>query len=402
MEVQPLPPHPSLEHYKKQAKTLLKSLGARDPAALERLHENHPQFRRRTPEDRARVQLQLSDAQLVIAREHDFASWPKFRAAVEALARGNSSISRFEQAADAIVDGDIATLESLLGEDPTLITARSERRHRATLLHYAGSNGIEGYRQKAPQNLVEIARLLLARGAEVDAVADMYGNNDTTFTLTATSIHPAEAGVLVPLLELLLAHGASVNGPPNAFPIVTACLANGRPQGAHFCASHGANLDLESAAGIGALDRVRSYFAPDGSLLPTATVRQRNAGFMWACEYGQDPVVEFLLDHGVDVMTDVGGMTGPHWAVTGWNDSTLKILLGRGAKLEARNRYGGTLLSNAVWAVFHSHPVHRWPREQADYLPMIARLLAAGANPHSVGRPTGNGQIDQLLERYER
>jgi ankyrin repeat protein len=402
MDVQPLPPHPSLAHYKKQAKTLLKALAARDQGALERLRENHPQFRKRTPQELAAVRLQLADAQLVIAREHDFASWPKFHAAVEALARGNSPISRFEQAADAIVDGDIATLQRLLDQDPALITARSERRHRATLLHYVGSNGIEGYRQKAPQNLVEITRLLLARGAEVDAVADMYGDNDTAFTLAATSIHPAEAGVLLPLLELLLAHGASVNGPPNAFPIVPACLANGRPQGAHFCATHGADLDLEGAAGIGDLDRVRSHFALDGTLLPTATVRQRNAGFMWACEYGQDPVVEFLLDHGVDVMTDVGGMTGPHWAVTGWNDSTLEILLARGANLEAKNGYGGTLLSNAVWAVFHSHPVHRWPRAQADYLPMIERLLAEGANPNSVGRPTGNGQIDQLLERYER
>ena len=47
--------------------------------------------------------------------------------------------------------------------------------YAATLLHYVGANGVEGYRQQSPPNAVAIARLLLDAGAEVDAFAGMYG-----------------------------------------------------------------------------------------------------------------------------------------------------------------------------------------------------------------------------------
>ena len=70
---------------------------------------------------------------------------------------------RFEEAADAVVEGDIATLEHLLDEDPSLIHARSTREHRCTLLHYVGANGFESFRQKSPPNAVEVAELLLRR-----------------------------------------------------------------------------------------------------------------------------------------------------------------------------------------------------------------------------------------------
>src|SRR5690349_9994223 len=73
----------------------------------------------------------------------------------------------FEGAADAIVNGDVATLVRLLDEEPQLIHQRSTREHRCTLLHYVGANGVEGYRQKSPPNAVELAELLLERGAEV-------------------------------------------------------------------------------------------------------------------------------------------------------------------------------------------------------------------------------------------
>ena len=46
---------------------------------------------------------------------------------------------------------------------------------RATLLHYVAANGVEGYRQLTPPNAVAIADALLDAGADVDALADMYG-----------------------------------------------------------------------------------------------------------------------------------------------------------------------------------------------------------------------------------
>ena len=71
----------------------------------------------------------LADAQFVIARSHGFMSWPRLVKHLEGLTRTSSSVSRFEAAADAIVAGDVATLNRLLGEDPTLIHARSTREH---------------------------------------------------------------------------------------------------------------------------------------------------------------------------------------------------------------------------------------------------------------------------------
>jgi hypothetical protein len=56
-----LPPHPNLDHLKKQAKELLHDLKQRNPA------------------------LKLADAQHMIARGYGFASWPKLKAHVELL-----------------------------------------------------------------------------------------------------------------------------------------------------------------------------------------------------------------------------------------------------------------------------------------------------------------------------
>jgi len=52
------------------------------------------------------------------------------------------------------------------------------------------ANGVENYRQKTPANIVEITKLLLDAGAEVDAEADMYGVPCTTLGLAMTASIP--------------------------------------------------------------------------------------------------------------------------------------------------------------------------------------------------------------------
>jgi hypothetical protein len=66
------PPRPSLEFERKEAKALLRRLRAGDAEALARALERHPNIDALTPEG-----IRLADAQLVIAREYGFASWPK-------------------------------------------------------------------------------------------------------------------------------------------------------------------------------------------------------------------------------------------------------------------------------------------------------------------------------------
>jgi len=59
-----LPPHPNLDHLKKQAKDVLHKMKQENFAA------------------------KLADAQFAIAREYGFASWPKLKAYVESLSAG--------------------------------------------------------------------------------------------------------------------------------------------------------------------------------------------------------------------------------------------------------------------------------------------------------------------------
>jgi hypothetical protein len=68
--LRPLPPRPSLEFEHKEAKSLLRRLKAGDNEALERAREQHPGIK-------APSAIRLADAQLVIAREYGFASWPR-------------------------------------------------------------------------------------------------------------------------------------------------------------------------------------------------------------------------------------------------------------------------------------------------------------------------------------
>jgi ankyrin repeat protein len=417
----PLPSHPNLEQYRKLAKELVKACKASDaasvgawaakwiealvrssglqiapgqPVSIEGWVRQVENFAR---SKMARASCRLADAQFIIARSHGFESWPKFVKHIEAIEQALSPVSRFEASADAIVEGDIAILERLLREDPELVRARSEREHRATLLHYVSANGVEGYRQKTPKNAVEIAKLLLKAGAEVDAEADVYGGGATTLRLVATSIHPERAGVQEELMEILLDHGALINHPQaagNEESAVNGCLANDRPGAAEFLAARGAKLDLEGAAGVGRLDVVKSFFNDDGRLKPGAMEKQMRAGFIWACEYGRRDVVEFLVDKGVDLRVGENtGQTGLHLAAHRGQLEIIKLLVKLGAPLEAKNAYGGTVLGQATWSVVHGDPA-------IDRVPVIEALLAAGARIEEADYPTGNAAVDEVLRRY--
>jgi ankyrin repeat protein len=272
------------------------------------------------------------------------------------VSRANSAVDHFEKAVDAIITGDKTTLADLLRKYPALIHARSTRRHQATLLHYVGANGVEDYRQKTPPNIVEITNLLLDSGADVNATADLYGGS-TTLSLVATSVHPERSRVQNALLQILLDHGAIIDAPNSPTLLVNVCLANGRANAAEFLANHGAKLDLEAAAGLGRLNAVKAFFDESGTLASTTsgTQMQKERALLWACEYGHNPVVDFLLDRRVPVQSQANtGQTALHWAVIGGQADTIALLLSCGADLEAKNAYGGTPLGQALWSAAHS------------------------------------------------
>ena len=75
-----LPPHPNLGSLRNQAKQLLQAHRTNDADARLRLLSNHPRFSDADPGK----SIRLTDAQLVIAREYGFDSWPKLKQHVEA------------------------------------------------------------------------------------------------------------------------------------------------------------------------------------------------------------------------------------------------------------------------------------------------------------------------------
>jgi ankyrin repeat protein len=293
---------------------------------------------------------------------------------LQALAQADSPESEFENAAAAIVTGDLTVLERLLRNHPKLIRQHSSREHRATLLHYVAANGVEGYRQKTPCNAAEIAAFLLKAGADVNATAHVYGGPATTLELVATSLHTEQAGVQEQLMEVLLQHGASLKGTHNG-GLVNACLANSRVRAAEFLVDHGAPLNLEAAAGLGHLDTVKTFFDSNGHLRSNATPTHMERGFLWACEYGRNEVIEFLLQRGALVGAQANtGQSALHWAVIGGRIETIKLLISRRADLQQRNCYDSTPLGQALWSAVHSTK-----ETQAIYLGVIEALIEAGA-----------------------
>src|SRR6266542_2236243 len=152
----PLPTRPNLEQYKKLAKDLVRACKSNEadaigvwaakwietlvrltgltittqmPVRVETWVNQVEEFARRKMASSKGADSGLADAQFIIARSHGFESWPKFAKHLEAITRKTSPVPRFEAAADAIVNGDITTLERLLREEPELIRARSTREH---------------------------------------------------------------------------------------------------------------------------------------------------------------------------------------------------------------------------------------------------------------------------------
>jgi ankyrin repeat protein len=415
----PLPRRPNVERYKKLAKELVQACKSdaigdwTEKWVTALAKQSGIEFRRPLPVVVSRwtdqvagfVQRQLkendgrcrlADAQFILARSHGFVSWARFSKHLNELAKKNSAIARFEAAADAIIKGDIKTLKRLLRDDPKLIHARSTREHEATLLHYVSANGVEGYRQRTPTNIVEITELLLKAGAEVDAEANVYGGGSTALGLVATSVHPFRAGVQNPLMQLLLDYGADINhktSAGNRHSPVLGALANGRPEAAAYLAERGARLKLETAAGLGRLDVVKSFFKEQGSRKTMPAKKQIQSALLYACGWSRKDVVEFLLDKGVD-LADGGrdGQTPLHWAVIEGQLEIVKLLLKYKPPLEARNIYGGTVLGQTLWSAAHGG-------DPKLYTEIIETLIAAGAKVPPRHVPV-NKSIDDLLRRY--
>jgi len=187
-----LPDRPSLRHLKDQAKDLLKAGAAKS----------------------------ITDAQFKIACLYGFPSWPKLKAHVESF----EEIAQLKQAID---NNDIVRVKTLMTRNPAL--------HNAPL----------GYGKDGPLTWVAECRVpweppSAARLAMADWMiahgSDVHQGGDGPLMRAALN------GYRIPMMELLVSHGADVNALWHGhFPIIFAPCESFDPAALKWLLDHGAN-----------------------------------------------------------------------------------------------------------------------------------------------------------------
>src|ERR1041384_7051609 len=109
-----LPAQPHIDVPKREARELLAGWRARAPDVYDRIRAAPPRYREADLASLAAATFRLSDAQLVIAREYNFASW----AALNQRIAGNQSAAELETALRA---GDTEHVVALLRSHPPLL-----------------------------------------------------------------------------------------------------------------------------------------------------------------------------------------------------------------------------------------------------------------------------------------
>ncbi len=361
MPTRRLPAHPNLEHLKHQAKDLLKAQRTHESQALQRLREFHPRMRDRSDDEISATPLSLSDAQLAIAREYGFPSWPKLKTFVEKSdarvldlpAHERIEDLTFRRAVDLMDAGDVNGLREHIIEHPAVVLQRvtllgGNYFQHPTLLEFIAENPTR--RGTLPVNAADVARVILDAGGRHDRDA-----LNSALALVASSSVARHAGVKNALIELLCEYGAD----PNA--AVLEALLYGEFDAAETLLSHGATMTLTVAAALGRDDDVRQ-------LVSFANNEDRRLALALAAQHGRTASVRALLDAGVDAnrFIPVRGhshATPLHQAALSGNTQIVQILIDAGADPNVRDiLYGG---QPADWAAYnHFDELAEWLRSQ--------------------------------------
>jgi ankyrin len=267
-------------------------------------------------------------------------------------------------------------------------------------------------------NHLEVATLLCERGADVDVAGGKMhdslfhfavANRDIRFVRLllkhGADIHaqnhfrpmtPLHVAANIGGLEkckLLLEFNADVNEPTpdGATPLFFAAVWN-RQAVCELLLSRGAHLDIYSACLLGKGDEVRKLLAANPALANQKDRRLGRTPLFWAAQRGDRQLVELLLDSGADATAQAPSysepsnvVTGPevfggrnkkeqgetplHVAAAAGHVEVVRILLDRGAKIDARDEDDRTPLLAAVGS---------------GHVELARLLLARKANPEPV------------------
>jgi ankyrin repeat protein len=334
MPVRRLPSNPNLDHLKYQAKDLMKANAARDPGAAQRLREFHPRFSRATDAEIFGARLKLSDAQLTIAREAGFPSWPRLKRHIEKPTLTDRldlphheriEDATFRRAVDLIDAGDAAGLRAYLKRHPGLVHQHVAFEgwnyfHNPTLLEFIAENPVR--HGKLPKNIVEVAKAILDAGPEQSALNE-------TLMLVATGSVARECRLQIPLIDLLCDRGADANS------AMEAAALHGELESVQALIARGARINLPVAAALGQIDDFRR-------MLPSADGRDRHLALALAVQFGHVEIVRLLLDAGEDPnrYNPIGGhshTTPLHQAAGAGNEDLVRLLVERGARVDMKD-----------------------------------------------------------------
>ncbi|WP_158887476.1 ankyrin repeat domain-containing protein [Amycolatopsis anabasis] len=396
-----IPATANLGQLRKRAKELLRAHRSGAPEALDRVKSVHPR-----PSD----PLKLTEAQLVLARELGFPSWPKLQAYVRRVeAHGpdlqhayHSDVDYYaERAYGLLASAEDGTADAvaafarwrqpLTRQGARTVVARehgfdSWRALRKHVGNLAGSGepfarayrAVEARDLDGLANLVDrfpelvrargtngndllgmagatcderLSRVLLDRGAD-PASANAHG---------WTPLHQAAYSDLPLLAELLLEAGAPADVPARGdggTPLIAA-LFWGHRKTAELLAGHGlAPGNLRVAAGLGRLDLLDELLHPDGTLSAEAGAHREfyrpHSGFPF---WRPSPDPAEIRDEALA------------WAARNDRVDALRVLVERGARVDA-DVYRGTALT---WAAF------------CGRVRAVRALLTLGADPDRRG-----------------
>ncbi|HKS37021.1 MAG TPA: ankyrin repeat domain-containing protein [Verrucomicrobiae bacterium] len=339
-----LPPRPSLEQLRNQAKDVLKSCKSGDPAAIQRIAEHHPRFAKSESPIRA-AKFSLSDAQLVIAREYGFATWPKLKEHVESvLLDTGDPMELFHK---AFTESDAPMLRRLLERYPEMKAKINE-----------------------PLGPFDSPAITHARSRE--------------------------------MLDVLLDAGADINARSRWWAGGFGLLDGCDPDLAAYAIQRGAIVDAHAAARLGLFDRLREFVAADPAL-----VHARGGDGQTPLHFASTvAIAEFLLDHGADIdARDVDHESTPAQYMVRDRQEIVRCLVRRGCKTDVLM---AAALGDADLIRKHldDDPNCIRIRVSDEYFPMINRksggtiyqwTLGWYVSPHDVAKQFGHDHVFRLL-----
>jgi ankyrin repeat protein len=267
-----LPSRPSLEQLRNQAKDLRKAHQSGDPEAIHRIAEYHPRLAKASDSSIRAAKFSLSDAQLVVAREYGFASWPKLKELVESiLLETGEPMELFKK---AFTGNDAPLFRRLL--------------------------------QRYPEMKAKINEPVAAFDAPI-----------------ITQVCTRE------MLDVLLEGGADINAKSRWWAGGFGLLHGADPELAAYAIQRGAIVDVHAAARLGMLEKLRELIATDPALA-SARGGDGQTPLHFASTVG---IAEFLLDRGADIdARDVDHESTPVQYMVRDRQEIARCLVRRGCK----------------------------------------------------------------------